>query len=91
MAWDSVQGGFKCAHCGYYRHDGTPLSCEGCKRLYAIPDEPTLRDQFAMAALTGLCATAQWRFATVNACAKEAYDAADAMLAARSPDAKDTD
>lgn len=49
--------------------------------------EMTLRDQFAMAALTGLCSchdsTGMWSWSPAEA-AKMAYKAADAMLKARS-------
>lgn len=46
----------------------------------ADPDRPTLRDQFAMAALTGLLAHG---FAGRSAPATEAYAIADAMMKAR--------
>ena len=48
--------------------------------------QPTLRDQFAMAALTGLCsqhdATGMWSWTPPSA-AKTAYVLADAMMAER--------
>jgi hypothetical protein len=43
---------------------------------------PTLRDQFAMAALTGLCANPDYK-ANKDKFAVTAYELADAMLAAR--------
>lgn len=51
----------------------------------SAPESPTLRDQFAMAALTGLIAsdTAEHHHVSVEAVAHSAYAIADAMLAAR--------
>lgn len=61
--------------------------------LFKIPDGrtltgtatlemPTLRDQFAMAALTGLL-SASWTMGTREGYCKGAYEFADDMLAAR--------
>lgn len=52
----------------------------------APPVRPTLRDQFAMAALTGLCADcdkSKWTNSTKHFIASDAYALADAMLNAR--------
>ena len=46
-----------------------------------IVEQPTLRDQFAMAALTGMMATNSTN--DVMAYVRDAYKMADAMLAAR--------
>jgi hypothetical protein len=45
-----------------------------------IVEQVTLRDQFAMAALTGLISDSAWRFHDL---AQKAYGFADAMLEAR--------
>lgn len=55
--------------------------------IYPVPEYPTLRDQFAMAALTGLCASIGWRPSVLvheDKLADDAYGIADAMLAERS-------
>jgi hypothetical protein len=49
------------------------------QRITLIPDGPTLRDQFAMAALTGLL-TGGFNH---KAAAGVAYDVADSMMEAR--------
>jgi hypothetical protein len=46
------------------------------------PDLPTLRDRFAMAALTGILA-GPWRETSTVTIVRKAYDAADCMLAMR--------
>ena len=51
-------------------------------------DRLTLRDQFAMAALTGICASGPGRQFTNGLLAKEAYQLADAMLEERKNDSK---
>jgi len=49
-------------------------------------EQPTLRDRFAMAALTGLMANSEYRDCTTTheEDARECYQLADAMLLARS-------
>jgi len=53
----------------------------------------TMRDQFAIAALTGLLAqsnpTTQRAYQSVEDFAEEAYDVADAMMVARKQDVRD--
>ncbi len=44
---------------------------------------PTLRDQFAMAALTGYIANNEFGFMTAKDVAEHCYASADAMLAER--------
>lgn len=44
-----------------------------------------LRDQFAMAALTGLLTHMEWADCAYEDASKESYEFADAMLAARKP------
>ena len=52
----------------------------------ALRDREALRDAFAMAALTGMF-TAEWsKSGDLDAMAMKAFDAADAMIAAREPD-----
>lgn len=46
-------------------------------------DEPPLRDRFAMAALTGICANTAFAEAGASSLASWAYEAADAMMAER--------
>lgn len=49
-------------------------------------EQPTLRDQFAMAALTGMCAAPVDCYSGTKAeIARWAYEQADAMLKAREP------
>jgi len=51
---------------------------------YAIPEPPTLRDQFAMAALTGFVASGKLGEAyTQEVLAGASYQIADAMMEAR--------
>ena len=56
---------------GYHRPVITPIS---------MTETLTLRDQFAMAALTGLISDSAWRFHDL---AQKAYGFADAMIEAR--------
>ncbi len=60
------------------------LEVAGC---YQAPVEPvkTLRDEFAMAALTGFCADPSNHelFAGMSDVARASYEMADAMMAAR--------
>ncbi len=49
--------------------------------LNTAPERPTLRDQFAMAALTGLLASEE--FHSLTTAAKMSYAFADAMMAER--------
>ena len=51
-------------------------------------DRLTLRDQFAISALTGICASGPGRQFTNVLLAKEAYQLADAMLEERKNDSK---
>ncbi len=63
--------------------DGLSLNCLGCKRLsQSLSDEDTLRDQFAMAALTGMTANTNTD-ESYDVIVGDAYRYADAMLAAR--------
>jgi hypothetical protein len=55
------------------------------------PQEPTLRDRFAMAALTGYIAQYGARTDGEKTAARTAYALADAMLAARVPKPEPTE
>jgi hypothetical protein len=48
-------------------------------------EQPSLRDRIAIAALTGMATAAGFQGAPWERLAKDAYQAADAMLKARSP------
>lgn len=51
---------------------------------YVKPDQPTLRDQMAMAALTGMCSSLNFiNGQSTEAMCAVAYDYADSMLKAR--------
>lgn len=63
-----------------------PLINPGCghapgEPFTFVPEAPTLRDHFAIAALTAIAATDFW--ANVDDLAKMAYQIADAMLETR--------
>jgi len=54
-----------------------------CTKVKLSSNQPTLRDQFAMAALQGLMAGGDYRACPFRIRAKEAYELADAMMEAR--------
>lgn len=58
---------------------------QGGGRLTVLSEQPTLRDQFAMAALTGLLSTSHGQAESVVDQADTAYRYADAMMEARKP------
>ena len=57
----------------------------GCELTARAEQQPTLRDRFAMAALTGLLAGDSVGGLSANGAAYGAYEIADAMLEARKP------
>jgi hypothetical protein len=72
------------AACGNGKHDVHRELAELREAVLALPDadKPSLRDHFAMAALTGMWADPCGE-GPVEKMARWAYRAADAMLAAR--------
>ena len=75
--------------------NGLKTTCPECRRLLAkqyfltgreTPQPPTLRDQFAMAALAGMLSSDRWRGGQDTAVL--AYEYADAMLKARETEDK---
>lgn len=56
---------------------------------YAPTGGMSLRDYFAAAALTGLCANTGYQDQTYSAAALQAFKQADALLASRRPSAKE--
>ena len=68
------------ADCGYIRNTPEPEAIVG---ELASFDGPTLRDQLAMAALTGFLSFGAARLHPCERMAKDAYQVADAMMEAR--------
>lgn len=85
------QNGWKCGQFATERD--YKLQCRVCKQKDEIEvvknkKEKELRDKFAMAALTGICAHPQGLAGKWEVLSEEAYKAADAMLEARKGEAK---
>lgn len=74
--WSNADGVLCVDNCGYIRNRAEPS---------ADTETPTLRDQFAMAALQGLCAQTQIHAMSHRSedTASKAYRLADAMMDAR--------
>ena len=70
----------KCA--GHCQDCGIPIY-EGTDHLCSVREPGGLRDQFAMAALAGLCASEHMTPSESRELAEYAYDHADRMLEAR--------
>ena len=71
-----------CVHCGVRREDWDKGVCALKTPETARLDRLTMRDQFAMAALTGVLVE-NLANANVDAVARAAYQYADAMMEAR--------
>lgn len=67
----------------YFGKESWGLREEEIEFANITPETITLRDQFAMAALTGLCADSGTAGVTVDVMARTSYALADAMLAER--------
>ncbi len=89
MAISSVDGENICSDCGAKTYSLAKCSCEGWP--IPAPESPTLRDQFAMAAITGLLANRAYPGSLSDA-VTDALTIADYALTARSaPDKEQTD